>query len=631
MKDDQTHYWWKKKDDEVFESVFGYIRHLQNEQSYRTEKNYENMRLYGPLNLMGLLSYHYASNDLTNQRTNRVTFNIVQSMVDTAVSKITKNKPKAQFLTQAGNFSEQQRAKKLSKFVEGQFHCTNFYDISNRAFMESAIFGTGAVKIFQGGTKENPEIKAERVFIDEIVVDDTEAYYGKPRQMHQKKYIHRDVLKEMFPQHEGAISTVRFDTSLATFGGLSPRDTDMILVIESWHLPSGPKAKDGKRCISIGNKTLLCEEYDKDYFPFVFHRWGLRPMGFFGQGIAEQLKGIQLEINKILRTIQVSMHLVSVPKIFIENSSNIVSSHLDNKIGGIIKFNGNPPIPGQLGQIPSELFDHLDRLYTRAFEIVGISQLSAQSQKPSGLDSGKALREFNDIETERFMSIGMRYQNFFLDAAKMFIDIAKDIDESMDDEENDFSVNVKGKGFFETIRWKDINLADEKYEMQLFPVSSLSSTPAGKLQDVQELLQAGFISKEDGLKLLDFPDLEAANNLINAPSLDIDAAIENMIDKGQYETPEPYQNLQLGINKMQQAYLHYRRENAPESRLELLRRWIEDANDLILKSQTPPEPPLEPPVALDGAVPPEGDPLAAEAPVDPALAEAPVAPEVPVE
>ena len=53
----------------------------------------------------------------------------------------------------------------------------------------------------------------------------------------------------------------------------------------------------------------------------------MRPVGFFGQGLAEQLQGLQLEINKTLRTIQVSMHLVSVPKQLVEASSKLVSSH----------------------------------------------------------------------------------------------------------------------------------------------------------------------------------------------------------------------------------------------------------------------------------------------------------------
>ena len=319
---------------------------------------------------------------------------------------------------------------------------------------------------------------------------------------------------------------------------------NLIKVVESWHLPSGKtkdeKGKsikhDGKHTICINNKTLFEEEYTKNYFPFVFFRWNEKPIGFWGLGLSEQLQGLQLEINKILRTIQVSMHLCSIPKIFVEASSKVVTAHLNNKIGGIIKYAGTPPKYEALGSIPPELFTHLDRLYERAYEISGVSQLSAQSLKPGGLDSGKAIREYNDIESERFMEVGQRYEKSFIDAAQIMIDLAKECYE----EKGEFKVKIKGKKFIETIDWSEVDMEEDKFLMDIFPTSALSNTPSGRLQDVQELLQAGFISKEDGMKLLDFPDLEGTMSLINAGIEDIEHMIEQMIDKGNYQTPEPY-------------------------------------------------------------------------------------------
>ena len=87
------------------------------------------------------------------------------------------------------------------------------------------------------------------------------------------------------------------------------------------------------------------------------------------------------------------------------------------------------------------------------------------------------------------------------------------------------------------------------------------------------------------LKLLDFPDLESFYQFSNAGGADIDRCIELIIDEGDYQAPEPYQNLDMGIKKMQQAYLLYRTQNAPESRLDLFRRWIEDAKALTDRAQ----------------------------------------------
>lgn len=568
--------WWKSSKSDTYQEIFAHVKHVDKQQSYRSTDNLRNARLYGNYEILGLDAYSYSKTDSTYNTTHRVTLNIIQSMIDTVVSKITKNKPRPTFLTEGGNWTLQQKAKKLTKFVDGTFSATDFYKKASLAFLDACIFGTGAIKIFEA----EGEIQCERVFIEEIKIDDVEAYYSKPRQLHQSKYIHIDVLKEMFPSKKVMIEQADHTEDQYPNSPALQSNKNMIRVIESWHLPSSKKATDGKHAITISNCTLLDEPYNKHYFPFVFFRWGERPVGFFGQGLSEQLAGLQLEINKILRTIQVSMHLVSVPKLLVEASSKIVTAHLNNKIGGIIRYAGTPPQYAPLGGIPGELFSHLDRLYSRAYEIAGISQLSAQSMKPSGLDSGKALREYSHIESERFLSTARNYENAFMDAAKQMIEIGRDIY----GKDKEFAIKAKSNKFLETIKWEDVDMSEDQYIMDVFPTSALSQTPAGRLQDVQDLMEAGFLNKEDALKLLDFPDLEGTMNMLNADAQNLDKLIEKMIDDGEYFPPEPYQNLENAVRKTQQAYLMYRMQGADEDRLELLRRYMEDAQGLIEKA-----------------------------------------------
>lgn len=606
-------YYWYKASKDLHSDVFAYIKQLDQEQGYRQGDNLKHMRLYGNYEFTGIQAFNYTRAEPSTSTVNRITLNVVQSMVDTVVSKIGKNKPRPYFLTDGGDFTLQQKAEKLTQFVEGQFYSCDFYEKAQQAFKDACIFGTGAVKIYREGDK----IKAERTFIDEISVDDTEAYYGKPRQLHQKKWIHKDVLASIFPQHKSAIESAVSDSYQVE--NKQSRKGEMLLVIESWKLPSSEKSTDGKHTICIENKTLFEEKYTKDYFPFVFFRWNLKPLGFFGQGIAEQLTGLQLEINKLLKTIQVSMHLVSVPKILIEASSKIVTAHLDNRIGGVIKYAGTKPEYGPLGAIPAELFAHLDRLYSRAYEIVGISQLAAQAQKPAGLNSGKAMRTFNDLESERFMEVAQRRENAFLDASKIMIDYAKDIAS----ETENYEVKTAGSSFLKTIKWADVQLEEDQYIMQAFPTNALSQTPSARMQEVTEYIQAGFMEKEDGMALLDFPDLKGHTSLASASVNDIKRQIEMMVETGKYQTPEPFQNLQYGIKKMQQAYLLYRSQNAPEETLELFRQWMSDANNLIQKAQS--EMQTQQMQAQQAAMPPQADPTIAQPQAPPTSELLPVA------
>ena len=179
------------------------------------------------------------------------------------------------------------------------------------------------------------------------------------------------------------------------------------------------------------------------------------------------------------------------------------------------------------------------------------------------------------------MAVAKRYENTFMEAAEIMIDMARDLYLA----EGDFKVKAKDGKFVETISWEDVNMDKDKYLMQAYPTSALANSPAARLADITDLIAAGFISKEDALKLLDFPDLESTMNLLNADANNLERLIENMMDKGEYFPPEPYQNLENAIRKTQQAYLMYKYQGAPEDRLELLRQYMEDCQNLIEKAR----------------------------------------------
>ena len=563
-----TEYWWEKKS-KPHEQIYGIVRFLQKHQSSVHQQNIRSLRLYGNYNVLGITASTYSQNQNFMNPTDRVALNIVKSMVDTVTNKIAKNKPKPMFLTEGGNWKQQRKAKRLGKFIDGKFYEMDIYAKGLQAFRDACIFGTGALKYYREGS----DICVERVFIDEIVADLNESLYGEPRSIYQTKYIPREVLCRMYPEHEIKIKMAKqADDFRPLHQGLS----NNVVVVESWHLPSGKDAKDGRHVICIENETLFDEVYEKDSFPFVFLRWTTRPIGFYGAGLAEELQGLQIEINKILRTIQISFHLTGIPWILIESGSKVNKAHLNNEIAHGVVYSGTPPQVYTPTPVNPQLFEHLERLYMKAYQVAGVSELAAQSQKPAGLNSGKALREFNDIESERFITIGQAYENFYMEGAKRIVDLAKEIHEDGEDPR----VLAKHKSCVQEIKWSEVDLKQDEYIMQVFPVSSLSSSPAGRLQDIQEFIQAGLIPQEFATKLMDFPDLEEFLSLANASIEDIERTIEQIIDEGEYQPPEPFQRLDLGIQMMQSAYLKAKADKVEEERLELMRRWISEADAL---------------------------------------------------
>jgi len=600
-----TNYWWEEPKNSANEAVFAILKHLNTNQAWIREGHLRNMRLYGNMNVLGMSGNTYSTTASVNPPYDRLALNVIQSCADTVTEQICKNKPKPMFLTEGGDWKLQSKAKKLNKFVDGQFYATGIYrnDYGPAVFKDAVVMGSGFLKVYPQGK----EIKIERKFPGMVQVDEADGMFGKPRSMYETAYLPKEYVKRLYPKFKAQIESC---SSAETFFPGHRNLSDFVWVAEAFHLSTTKESEDGRHVICIENCTLVDEVYKKTRFPYAKIDWNKRLLGYMGQSLADQLTGIQIEINKILRDIQLTMHLFK-PKMLIEMGSKIVKAHINNDVGGLVYWQGTKPEVFTPVAVPPEWFQHLENLYQKSFQIAGVSQLSSQGLKPSGINSGKALREFSDINSERHILAGMQWEQFHLDAATLFIDCAKDIAE----EHGDYSVMAKDGDKTLKISWKEIDLEDDQYMMQLYPTSFLSKTPAGKLQDVVELSQAQFIDKKDALRLLDFPDLQGVTKYTLAPTDDIYRCVELILDEGVYPQPEPFQDLEFGMKVMQSAYLYGRNNSVPEERLELCRRWLGEADRLRKKALEALQPPMP-----AGPMGPEGLPAQPAAPpVNPLL------------
>lgn len=573
--------WWDLKDTDMPSAIEAIMKSLYDAQSRRQQQLVVSTRLYGNLNLMGVAGLPYARvSTNTNTTSARVTYNVCSSTVDTVSAKIAKNKPKPYFLTQGGDYKLKKKAEKLGKFIDGCFYTNRMYELGPIVFRDASVWGDGCIHVYS----ENGQIKSERQMISELYVDEVEGVYGYPRQLYRVKNVDRLVLAAKFPKHKEAIMTA--SRAQPDVGGIQNL-SDQLTVTEAWHLRSGDKAKDGKHAITIAGATLFSEEYQKDHFPFAFLKWNKRLYGFYGQGLVEQIQNIQLEINKLLWVIQRSMHLAGSFKILLENGSKIVSEKLSNDIGALIRYTGTEPKYITPPIVPAEIYNHLMTLKNAAYEQAGVSQLSAASKKPDGLNSGRALREFNDIESDRFMLIGQAYEQLFLDVARLMIEEAKECYE----EDRDFYVITPGKKFIETIRWKDVNMDDDQYVLKAFPVSKLPTDPAGLLDTVKEYMEAGLMSPQTGRRLLDNPDLEAEESLANAQEEYLHKVLDNIEENGEddYEPPEPTDNLDLAEKLAIEYISRGKCEGVEPEKLDMYRTFLSQVQLLKLKAATPPE------------------------------------------
>lgn len=597
----QAFTWWKAgSKDKIKEQLLATASYLKDTQNYRYRHAAVYARLYGNQSLFNFVGSNMAKMDnQTGLPLDRPTFNLIQSAIDTLVSKIGQSRPSPVFLTDGSNYKERSRAKKLNHFTHGEFYQTKAYAKGTTALRDALIEGTGCLKVYQTA---DDKVGIDRVLFTELFIDPNEAIYGEPRQLYQVKLVDRQVLKEAFGDK---FLDLAEKATIDNSGESAKTVSDMILVVEAWHLPSGKGAKDGKHVIACSSGVLFEEDYTKDKFPFVFIHFSPRMLGFWAQGAAEQAMGTQLEINSLLFQISRSIKLVGVPRVFVEMGSKVNKAAFNNEVGTIIEYQGTKPIYEVAQCVPQELYAQLQRTIDYGFQQLGVSMLQATSQKPAGLDSGEAIRTYDDISNDRFQTLAKRYDEMYIDLAYQVIDTAHDIAERT----GSYQTVYPGKSGVSMIDLPDIDMEEDPFIIQCFNMSSLPRDPAGRMAKVTEMIQSGMISIKEGRRLLDYPDLEQVERLANAAEERVYQYLDEIIEEGTYRGPDQFMDLQFAAETAVAYYNLYVPANLEPEKEQLLQDFYTQC--LMIQQQGAQPPPGAAPGGpqMGAPNPPQANPM----------------------
>ncbi len=575
----RLHRWFTQPKAEAGPRAFAEMRELRRRQGYRKALDLHHARLYGDTAMRGFGAGSYARFEARPGA--RLALNIVANCADALHAQITSNRVRPFFATDRAKWEYQQRAKGLQQAVEASFYRASVHETMAVAFTDATVFGTGPLKHFIERDVDGKAVGVvtERTLVDELVVDDREAIYGAPRTLWQWKYVSRDLLEKRYAKVDvGGSASFDEDDMLADGA------TDLVVVVEAWHLPSARGAKDGRHIITTEKATLVDEKYTAQVFPFTFLKLKDPLRGFWGVGIAQALTGLQFEINKLLREIQTALHLLGKSHWMVADDSNVVLAHLNNDMATMIRYASTsaPPQVYTPQVVPPEVYSHLWNLYREAYQIVGISQLSAQSQKPAGLNSGEALRVYSNIETKRFVDAGRRWEAAHIDVARHHVRLLRE----MAAEDPALELSWNDKSTMRRIKWSEVELDDDSLVLKCEPSSSLPSDPGGKIEHVMNLANAGWIDPDRAMRLLELPELGEDADLRNAPYDYVREDLNTILTTGEPVEPDPIQNIQLSIATAERVYLLARLQHAPEERLDLVRQYMDK-----LSARLPPPPP----------------------------------------
>jgi len=279
-----------------------------------------------------------------------------------------------------------------------------------------------------------------------------------------------------------------------------------------------------------------------------------------------------------------------VPRVFVEDGSKVVKAHHNNEVGSIVTYRGTQPSYEVAPCMPAEVYAQMQRLIQYAYQQEGISALAAQAVKPAGLNSGEAIRNYDDLQSDRFAALEKRYDQMFIEMAYQCIEMASEIAKR----DGKYSTVYPNKDGTREIDLPATDLLENPYVIQCYDASSLPRDPAGRLQKITEMVQSGMIDIQEGRRLLDFPDLEQVEKLANASEERILQVLDKIVESGEYTPPDVFMNLELATKLVVQYINLYGSAKLEEEKMQQLRDFFTQIQTLKQAAQPPQMPQMGP-------------------------------------
>lgn len=515
-----------------------------------------------------------------------VKLNFARNAVDFVHTKICAETPAVVVSSRSSDYSSEQRADQLSKIVDTMIDSCKLMSLGPVAALAALRTGVGIVKTFHMDGRPMAEV----VPSSWVHVDPIEGMNGNPSSIYEKRPVPRESVRRQWSP-DGydddislAISAAGPSTDpleiLSSFSSESAADN--IDVYEAWTL--GSDEYPGRHVICIQGATLLDEEWVVDRFPHAFYGIDVPPpgRGFWAQGLLCQVDQVQAEIDFLLAQVSEQIRMGRL-KVFVQNGSGVSEDRLaSSRQGEIVHYEGARPdfiTPPTVGR---EALEHIQWLVTELYQTIGMSEQASSSQRPAGVNSGRAILFFHDFQTKRFVDLVKRYGEFIIQIVERLIDRIDDmhradIDISSDDD----------------IDWAKLKIDRNHFRLKLETVSSVPRTYAGRVQRIEQLIATGQIPQQYWVDYLSDPNAWKAEHRASAQAEYIDWLIGVLSDSSK-DVPNvnDHMDLDMAIEIFNGEILRLERRGADQEiidRFEEMFDSITARRDELIAAQAPPQ------------------------------------------
>ena len=485
------------------EKLIKNILEIESHQKAWRQKCRRNLILYEFTPNMDLTSQNDSTtvgfyNAGNAENTSMIQENVIRSCIDTLGSKIASQKVTPFFNTVNGTFREIQVVKAAQQFFDILYDELNVNKTVVQAFVDSCITDRGIIYV----NKDNKNI--ERIQPWQFFFDPREYAYGQLTHCAFKK--------------------TDYPASLLT----EKTDLQTVTLHEYWSIKEHIHAT----YIEELNKVSF-DKWDANILPFAILRWSNPVKASSSTCVVDLLFGIQKQINYLLSQIKDASKSSFGIKYIVPTDSDVKINRLNNSNGEVIEYtpqmtpNGVMPVqPVTPAFMDGQWFSALQQFKQDAYEMVGISQLSAMSQKPSGLNTGVGLQTMEDIESDRFETQLNSVIRVYVDIAKICMEVFDPLEEVLP------SSIYRGH-----ITWKDITEARNLMSIQFSSLDKISKDPVVKQQIISQWVNSGYISRAHAMQLMEVPDDTRGYSLMNNSLNAVMSVIDDCIEKDIYDVP----------------------------------------------------------------------------------------------
>lgn len=521
---------------------------------------------------------------------------IIQGIVDTAKAQIASvQRPKPVCLTKGGTYRERQEAKKYTRFAEAQMwqpcgRYPTFWDMGEQLVKDGAIWGDGVCKVI--ANPRSGAVEISRRFIHDIYVSNMDSLYGSPTTWYETYTFDRYNLCALYPDNEEAIMTASSSWDLGR--GRMGEDDDRVQIVEAFRLPSIPgdegPAGEGRWMIALqsGAKQtwLVNEPWENPTPPYGFFSWEPNSYGVKSTGLVQAVEYLKDDINEILD------YIIENTKIGGWGAIEFTEGDFDEDE---IRSNGphrllkrragtdaqSPLILHNPPPFNPAVINAWEVIRSAFFETTGISDMSTQGRVEQGITAGVAIRTVNDLRTQRFLPKSRSYEQLAATVGKLTLQAAAHL--------KNLGISPKAalfrEGYLDEVDFNGIDLALERCEITVQSQSSTEDTKAGRLEAIQEMANAGYITPEQANVMLSSsnPDVEAFTRQTQAQQ----RYYQKLIAKFQeaepktwkpirdFQMPDPIMNIKMGIRMLTDGYAETKCErDVPAFNLDLFINWI---------------------------------------------------------